>query len=56
MATPKRRVKKNRPHQHLKGADSKNRGVNWLQVAAIVVGLIIVASMVLSMVVTPGTF
>lgn len=50
----KRRVKKNRPHQHTKSVESKKQ-INWTRIIVIAVGIIIALSMLLSLVVTPGT-
>ena len=50
--TKKRRVQKTRPHQTMKSGDGK--GINWMRILLIVIGILIAASMILSMVVTPG--
>ena len=54
--TAKRRVKKSRPHQHMKsgGGAGKNK-VNWTRIALITIGILIALSMLLSLVITPGT-
>ena len=52
--TRKQRVKKTRPHQTMKsGSSAKN--INWTQVTLIVIGVLIAVSMLLSLVVIPGT-
>lgn len=53
-STHKRRSTKNPPHQLAKQAKNKPSGVNWLRVLAIVVGLLIVLSLVLSLFLIPG--
>ncbi|MFQ5420702.1 MAG: hypothetical protein ACE5FD_07230 [Anaerolineae bacterium] len=50
----RRAPRKNPPHQILK-ANGSGKKINWLQVAAITVGVIIVLSMLLSLVITPGS-
>lgn len=50
----RRAPRKNPPHQILK-ANGKSKKVNWLKIAAITVGVIIVLSMLLSLVITPGS-
>lgn len=52
--TQKRKVKKNRPHQHLKSSGPK-KNINWGRIAIIAIGIIIALSMLLSLIVTPGT-
>lgn len=52
---PKRRTTTTRPHQSMKGNAGKQKSVNWVRIALIVIGIMIVVSMILSMVVTPGT-
>lgn len=54
MAAKKRRVTKNPPHQAAKRADSGKK-INWTRILVITVGILIALSMVLSMVITPGT-
>jgi hypothetical protein len=49
----KRRVKKNPPHQ-LKSRSNK-KSINWTRILVITVGILIALSMLLSLVVTPGT-
>ncbi len=51
--TKKRRVQKTRPHQSMKSGDGKNT-INWTRILLVVIGVLIAASMILSMVVTPG--
>ena len=56
--TTKRRVKKNRPHQHQKSGDGGGGGkkqINWTRIALITIGILIAVSMLLSLVITPGT-
>jgi hypothetical protein len=54
--TRKRRVNKTRPQQSMKSAESTTaKTVNWTRIFVIAIGIIIALSMVLSMVVTPGT-
>ena len=50
----RRTIKKNLSHQVIKANSSKKK-INWLQVAAITVGVLIVLSMLLSLVITPGS-
>ncbi len=50
--TRKRRVQKTRPHQSMKSGEGKT--FNWIRILLIVIGILIAASMILSMVVTPG--
>ncbi|HEY1407599.1 MAG TPA: hypothetical protein VF434_01585 [Promineifilum sp.] len=50
---PKRRTTKTRTHQSMKGA-AVHKKTNWIQIAAIVVGIVIVISMILAMIVIPG--
>ncbi|NCF65751.1 MAG: hypothetical protein JSV68_17840 [Anaerolineaceae bacterium] len=52
--TAKRRVKKNRPHQHQKSGGAK-KSINWTRIALITIGILIALSMLLSLVITPGT-
>jgi len=51
----KRRVKKNRPHQHLKSGNIVGKKINWGRIAVITIGIIIALSMLLSLFITPGT-
>ncbi len=51
----KRRVKKNRPHQHMKGGGGAKKPINWTRIAIITVGILIALSMLLSLIITPGT-
>jgi hypothetical protein len=53
--TAKRRVKKTRPHQHKKSSGGGKKQINWTRIAVITVGILIALSMLLSLVVTPGT-
>lgn len=54
--TQKRRATKTGPsHQNVKRASESKSNVNWLRIAAIAVGLIIVISMLLSTFIVPGT-
>lgn len=53
-ATKKRRVTKSPPHQAAKRADSGKK-INWTRILVITIGILIALSMILSMVVTPGT-
>jgi uncharacterized membrane protein YvbJ len=43
-----------RTHQSVKTASAKKKKVNWMRIAAIVIGLVIVISMILSMIMVPG--
>ena len=52
--TAKRRVRKSRPHQHMKAGESKKK-INWTRIALITIGILIAVSMLLSLVITPGT-
>ncbi len=52
----KRRVNKTRPHQSVKSAESAStKNINWGRIFVITIGIIIAVSMVLSLIVTPGT-
>ncbi|MDX1413212.1 MAG: hypothetical protein R3293_03425 [Candidatus Promineifilaceae bacterium] len=51
----KRRVKKNRPHQHQKSSGISGKSINWTRIAVIAIGIIIALSMLLSLIITPGT-
>jgi hypothetical protein len=51
----KRRVKKNRPHQVMKRDGSAKKPINWTRIAIITVGILIALSMLLSLIITPGT-
>ena len=53
-ATKRRVVKKNRPHQHMKG-ESKSSGPNWGRIAVITIAVLIAVSMLLSLVIVPGS-
>jgi len=54
--TAKRRVKKTRPHQHPKAGDGGGKKkINWTRIAIITIGILIALSMLLSLVITPGT-
>jgi hypothetical protein len=53
--TAKRRVKKTRPHQHMKAGDGGKKQINWTRIALITIGILIALSMLLSLVITPGT-
>ena len=54
--TAKRRVKKTRPHQHQKSGDTDGKKqVNWTRIALITIGILIALSMLLSLIITPGT-
>lgn len=51
----KRRENKPRTHQSVKQAKNKPSSINWLRIAAITVGLLIVLSMILSLFIVPGS-
>lgn len=51
----KRRENKPRTHQSVKQSKNKPSGINWLRIAAITVGLLIVLSMILSLFIVPGS-
>jgi len=54
--TAKRRVNKNRPHQHMKSSgDGGKKQINWTRIAVITIGILIALSMLMSLVITPGT-
>lgn len=50
---PKRRTTTAKPHQASKGVKKKN--VNWMRIILIVIGVMIVISMILSMLIVPGS-
>ena len=52
--TRKRRVKKTKPHQLTKSEGAKKE-INWTRVIVIAVGIIIALSMILSLIIIPGT-
>ena len=51
----KRRVQKNRPHQHKKTSGAAKKQINWGRIAVITIGIVIALSMLLSVFITPGT-
>jgi hypothetical protein len=56
--TRKRREQKRfapQPVKAGKASTAKKRNVNWIQVAAIAIGVLIVLSMILSLFIFPGT-
>ncbi len=53
--TAKRRVQKARPHQHKKSSGGGKKSINWARIAIITIGILIALSMLLSLVITPGT-
>lgn len=55
MTTQKRRTQKTRTHQSVKAASKNKKEVNWTRIIAIVIGVLIVASMLLSLFIIPGT-
>jgi CHASE3 domain sensor protein len=50
---PKRRST-TRTHQSVKTASAKKKKINWVQIAVIAIGIVIVISMILSMIMVPG--
>lgn len=50
---PKRR-NATRTHQSVKTTNAKKKKINWIQIAAIAIGIVIVISMILSMIMVPG--
>lgn len=52
---PKRRTTSTRTHQSTKGAAAKKKSINWLRIILIIVGVMIVVSMILSMLIVPGS-
>lgn len=52
---PKRRTATTRPHQSTKGAANKKKNINWMRILLIIIGVMIVVSMILSMLVVPGS-
>ncbi|MEZ4515413.1 MAG: hypothetical protein R3C44_00765 [Chloroflexota bacterium] len=55
MATQKRRTTETRTHQSVKAASQKKKDINWTKIIAIIVGVLIVASMLLSLFIVPGS-
>lgn len=51
---PKRRST-TRSHQSTKGTTAKKKNVNWMRIILIIIGVMIVISMILSMLVVPGS-
>jgi ABC-type Fe3+ transport system permease subunit len=43
-----------RTHQSVKTAGARKKKINWVQIAAIIIGVVIVISMILSMIMVPG--
>lgn len=52
---PKRRTSTTRTHQSTKGVSAKKKNINWVRIALIVIGVMIVVSMILSMLIVPGS-
>lgn len=52
---PKRRTANARTHQSTKGASAKKKNVNWMRIILIIIGIMIVVSMILSMLIVPGS-
>jgi hypothetical protein len=55
MSTQKRRQPKTRTHQSVKAASQNKKDINWTKIIAIIVGVLIVASMLLSLFIVPGS-
>lgn len=55
MSTQKRRTPKTRTHQSVKAAGKNKKDINWTKIIAIVIGVLIVASMLLSLFIVPGS-
>jgi len=52
---PKRRAANTRTHQSTKGVTAKKKNVNWMRIILIIIGVMIVISMILSMLIVPGS-
>ena len=52
---PKRRSTTTRSHQVTKGTTAKKKTVNWTRILLIIIGVMIVISMILSMLIVPGS-
>ena len=52
---PKRRPATTRSHQATKGTTAKKKTVNWTRILLIIIGVMIVVSMILSMLIVPGS-
>lgn len=52
---PKRRTTTTKPHQSSKGTSVKKKSVNWTRIILIIIGVMIVISMILSMLMVPGS-
>ena len=52
---PKRRTAGTKSHQATKGVTAKKKSVNWTRIILIVIGVMIVISMILSMLIVPGS-
>jgi len=52
---PKRRSATTRSHQATKGTTAKKKTVNWTRILLIIIGVMIVISMILSMLIVPGS-
>ena len=52
---PKRRSAATRSHQSTKGTTAKKKNVNWMRIILIIIGVMIVISMILSMLIVPGS-
>lgn len=55
MSTQKRRTPKTRTHQSVKAASRNKKDINWTKIIAIIIGVLIVASMLLSLFIVPGS-
>lgn len=55
MSTQKRRTPKTRTHQSVKAAGQNKKSIDWMKIIVIVIGVLIVASMLLSLFLVPGT-
>lgn len=55
MSTQKRRETKTRSHQSVKAASKNKKSINWTKIIAIIIGVLIVASMLLSLFIVPGS-
>lgn len=55
MSTQKQRETKTRTHQSIKAASQKKKKIDWTKIIAIIIGVLIVASMLLSLFIVPGS-
>ncbi len=55
MSTQKRRTPKTRTHQSVKASSQNKKSIDWMKIIVIVIGVLIIASMLLSLFIVPGS-